>query len=547
MRLLRFLRASGTWSVENLGRPWGAEASIHSFLLARGAEREEGFGASSPELPDEAQDRPRRFAPEAFEGTTSQHRSAVATAEVRDEGDSPEQMAARVAFCLEQVLERSEPETLSPLLEELGGEDAMAALDAILAELARKPPAHPDRARTLARFLATESAERNPVKLGMALLGVFGAEDDEQLLLALGRHDELTLVAAVALQHLSAEPEAAVFRLAQAVHGWGRIHAVERLAAARSPRIRRWLLLEGFENSVLVEYTALVCAKTGGLVPALASGQEDPRLLAAGGELLSALIRGVDGPAAGIDQWEEGALAVELWLSALPKATLSPGLLAAVKTVLDFIRDEDEPWSEYAEHGWTAERIQAIESGASALLGRPEARAVVEAALASAGDPDFVAAVTVAAAVGVDAWPALCSRLERGEDRWQLALRTEDWARVERVVALAEARLPLEEIAAGAALESGQEPEFAPHRELDTLLDVLGRFPGLGWELLAAALKSPVIRNRKLALRALAAWGSARFSPEARQGLERALFAEPDEQLKECIKRLLAGRPLDDE
>lgn len=547
MRLLRFLRSSGTWSIEDLGRPWGAQPSLHSFLLAHGADREEGLGTSPPDLPDEGQDRPLRFGPGALEGTTSHHVGSVATAEVRDDGDTPEQLAARVVYCLEQALESSEPEKLSQLCEELVGEDTLTALDAILEQLARAPLAHPERARALARFLATEAADRNPVKLGMALLGVVGAEEDIELLLTLGRHDELTLVAVVALQHLAPNPEAATFRLAKAVHGWGRVHAVERLAEARSPEIRRWLLLEGYKNSVLIEYSALIAAKTGRLTAALADGPVEPQVLVAGGEILEALIRGVDGPAEGIDQWEEGARAVELWLRALGPTTLTPRLLAAVKTVLDFIRDEDEPWSEYAEHGWTAERIQAIERHASSLLALPEAHARVEAALATAQGPDFLAAVTVASVVGVDAWPTLFGRLGEGEDRWELALRTPDWARAEQLVALAEEVLPLEEIARGAGLESGFENGFAAHRQLDALLQGLQRFPGLGWSLVSAGLKSPVIGNRKSALRALATWGSSRWAAEVRPTLERAVFAEPDETVKECLKRLLAGRPLEAE
>ncbi len=544
MRLLRFSRADGTWSLESLGNPWGDAPSLYSFLLGHGADREEGLGPAPPELPDHGQKRPPRFGPEAMGGLAPQRRGAAAAAEVEDEGDTPERMAARLVHHIAQLLDRSEPETLAAVLEELQGEDALTALDAILAELARRPFAHPDRARTLARFLATTAAERNPVQLGMALLGVFGAEDDEAQLLTLGRHDDLTLVAVVALQHLSPQPEAAIFRLARSVWGWGRIHAVKRLAETRSRAIRRWLLLEGYRNTVMIEHTALVAARSGGLTQALRAvqasgtgaggartggaeqGAAEPGLLAATGEILEALIRGVDGPAEGIDQWEEGAEAVELWLRVLEGAELSPQILATVQTVQGFIRDEDEPWSEYAEHGWTAERIQAIERMAAKELGRDEARTVIQAALEIAGDPEFSAAVKVASAVGIDPWPSLMARLLRGEARWSAALATEDWGRAEQVVALAEARLPLDTL------------------ELGSLISELERFPGLGWKLLGVALKSPLVALRARALSTLAAWGASRWGPEVRPALERAVFTERDEAIKESLKRLLAGRPL---
>ena len=47
-----------------------------------------------------------------------------------------------------------------------------------------------------------------------------------------------------------------IFELAKKVHGWGRIHAVERLSPD-TQEIKDWLLSEGINNTVLKEYSAL--------------------------------------------------------------------------------------------------------------------------------------------------------------------------------------------------------------------------------------------------------------------------------------------------
>ena len=90
---------------------------------------------------------------------------------------------------------------------------------------------------------ALGSPSRDAVKFGLALLGLVNPPDTKTLLL-LGAHDEFTLYAAVALGNWS-EGERDVFDLAQRVHGWGRVQAVQRLAGTNDAEIKRWMLLRG--------------------------------------------------------------------------------------------------------------------------------------------------------------------------------------------------------------------------------------------------------------------------------------------------------------
>ncbi len=106
-------------------------------------------------------------------------------------------------------------------------------------------------------------------------------------------------------------------------------------------------------------------------------------------------------------------------------------------------------------------------------------------------------------------------------------MMTEDPVRVQKVIDFAAAQIDLEGIASGQADEIGLEARLRHHRVLDWLLQELGRFRGLGWSVIAAALRSPVVRNRNWALQALSAWGVSSWPDEAPALLEQALADEP--------------------
>ena len=99
----------------------------------------------------------------------------------------------------------------------------------------------------LAKSFATEATDREPVKLGIAVLGLFRQERDKDIFRILGRHDEFTLFSAVALANSEGDTEQELWEPAKDVPGWGKIHVVERLAKTADPQIRDWLLRKGCE------------------------------------------------------------------------------------------------------------------------------------------------------------------------------------------------------------------------------------------------------------------------------------------------------------
>ncbi len=151
-----------------------------------------------------------------------------------------------------------------------------------LLETLKTGGANRPRLAELSRWLCTQGTHRQPVKAGIAMLGVSGTREDAAVINTLGRLEELTLYSLVALSNLQpGEAEQATFALARQVEGWGRIHAFYRLADTTDPTIKAWMLRGGYVSGVMDEEVAYIAASTGGLAEALAgdSRRGAPRLV----------------------------------------------------------------------------------------------------------------------------------------------------------------------------------------------------------------------------------------------------------------------------
>lgn len=124
--------------------------------------------------------------------------------------------------------------------------------------------------RRLAMDLITNSSKREPVKIGIALLGICGKPDDMELLLPLGMHDEFTLyVVGTAVRLLSSEAlNDYLIDLAGKVQGWGKIAILYELDYS-DPEIRLWTIKHGCRNSVGLSYLSNVCATKGKMLEVL--------------------------------------------------------------------------------------------------------------------------------------------------------------------------------------------------------------------------------------------------------------------------------------
>ncbi len=121
-----------------------------------------------------------------------------------------------------------------------------------------------------AAHLLVDSDDTECVKTGFSLLELMVTDDNAELknvVRELGLSDEFTLFA-LFLMMTWTNGNDEIFGLARKVHGWGRIHAVEKLSPD-TEEIRRWLMLEGVHNNVIPAYSALVCWYKSGADEAL--------------------------------------------------------------------------------------------------------------------------------------------------------------------------------------------------------------------------------------------------------------------------------------
>ncbi|WP_158930909.1 hypothetical protein [Acidisphaera sp. S103] len=439
-----------------------------------------------------------------------------------------------------------EPHVVS-LYQLLMDDQAVRSITSVLSLLSERDVEMVSELAMLGRWLATEAPDRQPVKFGLALLGRFGNPLDINVILCIGQHEEFTLYAADAIVELMTNPDPWLWSLAKKVHGWGRIHTVDRLSTTTDPAIKGWMLRSGYKNSVMYEYLAYQCATSGELLTALQQREPDEALLEGARDIIEALLAG--GPAKSMTDYEDGAEVVQLYMRHV--ASRIPDNIAVFRTIqsiLTHVDDGDTDWSVEAHGCWTENVRRQIALDAAEILAREEWREIVDRGLLSNDEYIFSLAASAIDRLGGDAWQVRHDRQRRlpTTSQWYWLMQSSDPDQIDQVLVTAEEQIDLAAIASGPEEALGLGAEFKQHQVLDWLLHALSRFPGKGWRFIAAGVRSPVIRNRNFALRAAAHWGSAAWPPGGQAIIERARAEETNTDLYLKFANVLDGRPFTD-
>ncbi len=350
-------------------------------------------------LPDEAPRTPGgiSFMAGALDGVMGHHGGSAAN----------EERARDVAEMICRVAAKPTRRRLRKLYDAVNNEDVLGLVDPVVEALVAMKPATEVVAQ-VGTWLASSSPDRGPTKVGIALLGVAGAPDGA-LLHDLGSHEEFTLYAAVAFSNSRSDPEPDLFALARRVDGWGRIHCVERLRDTTNPEIARWILREGFRNSVMNEYLAYIAATTGDLRAALDDPEPDRDLLSAAGDIIDALIMG--GPAEDIDDFQAAPDVVARWLDHMDDRAETLSDFITVRTIRDFCNSDD--WERRLTGGtWAPETRDAIHEHAAKLLELQRWPQLIEEGLNSADRAEFWRAEQAARTLGIDSFDHILARID---------------------------------------------------------------------------------------------------------------------------------------
>jgi hypothetical protein len=478
-----------------------------------------------------------RWAPGAKDGAFGHHF-----------GGSNSDQAQVIVDQLLVIAEHDSSQAKLTLYQLLRDNAVLSVIDPVLETLITRQLNLLPHLQSFARLLACEALDRGPVKFAIGLLGLIGDPDDVELVVLLGCHDEFTLYSAVALNTMLSEPEQELWRLAQLVNGWGRIQLVERLAETSNPDIKAWMLREGFRNNVMYEYLAYICATTGELSTALAVKPVDDELLDSAGEIIKALI--TSGPAKGINDYADAALTLERYLARLAPAPRSLHRLLPVAVIAHYLEDEDWDERERRRNGWTPHLREQVQDAARQYLAEPGWRDLVTVELQSEDEMRLRIADRAAKAIGVDLWPVYWARLQANPgdiNCWLLIISWVTDATIKQAVELAVQELPLQTLGSGPSEARGVGKGSNAYRLFDAIVPRLATHPGLGWPIIASALRSPVIRHRNQALRTLATWKQENWLPTVRVALEAALVEEPTDKVRVRIERVLRGELPDPE
>lgn len=187
-----------------------------------------------------------------------------------------------------------------------------------------------------AMYAVTRSCDTECVKFGLSILELLNIRDNEEIkaiVTVLGLSEEFTLFSVFVMLGWSDGNEKIAY-LARMTHGWGRIHAIERLKPD-TEEIRRWLLHEGVHNIVLPAYSALTCWNKSGAAELLRSScklsDEDFKALR---DLIDALLD--EGPCAGISAVENSEETLELFLNKASGRELNADDYAVIRNIRNY-------------------------------------------------------------------------------------------------------------------------------------------------------------------------------------------------------------------
>lgn len=376
-----------------------------------------------------------------------------------------------------------------------------------------------------ATFPIFSSTEREMVKMGLSILEVFNEPDDKmkELIRTFGLCDEFTIFCAWNARTWTNGNEE-VFSLAKRTDGWGRIHAIEMLEP-ETEEIRNWLLLEGVNNAVMPEYSALTCYVKAGVAERLAGEMTHEEFSGATSIVFAALS---ESPVAGIPSLDDPKAELERYISQAARQKLDLWDCECIDSIAGYA--DDEGWDDLVEE-------------CDALLGTDDVRSLVEDEL------NRGRGMNIARQLDIPYKDALLEAMRSDFDKlysnchWLM----DDSEHLEAVLNLFRERIPLDSIEDDPRDETGLGKEFEAYRRLGFLIQSLRHKLPTGLDFVLKALTAPVVSNRTLAHRVLRCWVSdegrplSEVSQEAYERLRYAYERESREDLREAIKQILDG------
>lgn len=447
----------------------------------------------------------------------------------------PKKVAKKIVRLIKSDLKKESRSSLIDISELLNKHGALSVVDHVL-HLLRENQQEVD-AKLMVDYscqIAFQNDDEELVKLGIALLGLTDLSNESEIiekLIILALYEEFTLYVDVAVLNYKNRNDI-LFKIAQKVEGWGKIHTVERLEPT-SDEIRDWILRNGCVNAVMNAYLGLECAYKGNLINVLRQDSLDNELFESVSVIIEALLD--EGPANGISSYEDAAEALQRYLIfATDRAVL-------VKHLWNILNIQS--WLEGAE---IANR-DILRRMCDKIVMRESWNDSIRNALNSKDEEQFFYASNAASRLNIDVSDLMLKAIKQDPVKYcgylSVVYRNPEYAR--QLTNLYEEVLPLENMATGMGSFLFPENLTEEHICLRFLLQELIQYPKMGERLIQTGLQSPVVGERIWAYKNLQEWSKLlnqnlyTFSPYLYGLLKDTARLEVDSELKKNMKRLL--------
>ena len=184
---------------------------------------------------------------------------------------------------------------------------------------------YPERLYEFCKEIIKKSRNKQLIKMCLSLLELICLEDNEEILniiCTMGTCDEFTLYSIYALRMLERGNDH-IFELAKNTKGWGRIHAVEYVEPLLN-EIKKWLLIEGYKNNVLLSHSALTCAQKSDLLERLKKNNFTNEEFECASEIIAILLQ--DEAIRGIKEFVNDEELLQAYLSCCDEREYSDGI-----------------------------------------------------------------------------------------------------------------------------------------------------------------------------------------------------------------------------
>lgn len=500
MNILSFFKKNRT---ESINFPWRDYPSIFSHIETNIGPTGK-LNSSADKLPDDS----RRFRAGELRWVSGGLDGAFG-----HHGGSNQKIINEIATLTKKISTDGKIEDKIKLYNLLIGDNLMDFIDPTLEKIANLNIHSDPYLHTWAAWLAFESPDRGAVKFGIALLGLIRSKEDLQKLMILGKHEEFTLYVSVAISNTFENSESYLWELAKHVEGWGRISLVERLSGTENPEIKQWLIYEGYKNNIMYEYLAYISATAGDLKTELSKTNVNSKLIKSSAEILEALING--GPAQDLSDYKDAASIVELYLGHTIGMLYTLDQFLLLNNIKSYLSDKETDWNKLSENGWSDDLRENLLIDIDKELSLPIWKDLVNERKNTNDNLEFWQVDRAASILNIDMWPIHWQRLTNNPTEsglWFNVMKNATNERIDQIIELAIKNIDLEKIATGAEDNMGLGQEYELHSCVDFIVQDLDKFPGKGTKVIMSALKSPVVRNRNMAIRALDNWGNKNIS-----------------------------------